>query len=160
MELVGVNVSDIIAGTIEAVGADITFRETDGVHDSFKAVELKSVDTNMLAYFLDHGGIFLGGAVAIGFEVAYFATFKLFDTAACDKLHIGFGSREIEEGASVDEGRTADADMDVLHSSFVEHLDLVAELSATNNGVIAEDHIFAFQHFAAGDEFHLGYEVA
>ena len=43
---------------------------------------------------------------------------------------------------------------------FEEHLHIVAQLGASHDTVVAEQHSLAFQHILVGDEFHLGHQRA
>ena len=50
--------------------------------------------------------------------------------------------------------------MHLLGTVVVEHLDVVAQLSASHNRVVAEEQAFAVEHRAVGDEFHFCHERA
>ncbi len=142
------------------MGAYLILGQSYCIAYCLQAVEFQGVDTYVLAYLLNHCRILLAAAVAIGLEIADFAAFQLFYAATGDKLHIGLRCREVKVCTAVDKRRTADADMYVLDTGLVEHLDLVAQLRASYDRVVAEHNVFALKYFAAGYELHLCNKVA
>ena len=91
-----------VARPVEAVGAEVAFRETDGVHNTFQSIEFQRVHTDTFAQHFHKVGVFLARRVAIPFDIAVVIAFQFLDAAAGDEFHHVFGGREIEEGTSVE----------------------------------------------------------
>ena len=126
--------------------ADALLGHADGLADIFHGVEFQGIHTHVLANHLDHAVVFgcIGGLVGAEFlwsESVGGDALQLFDDAAGDELTVGLGLGEVEEGAAVDQRGAGDADVDLLGAVVVEHLHVVAQLGAADDGVVAEDHL-------------------
>lgn len=148
-----------IAAAVETVGANLFFWQADGFADSAERIEFQGVHSRLFPYQFHHVGIFFSGLVSVGLDVADGASLELLNAAARDEFEVVFRGREVEERASVYEWRTTDPDMHFFASAVVEHLHVVAQLRTPDDGVVAKDHFFPLQHFAAGNEFHTGDEA-
>ena len=150
-----------MAGAVEAVGADSVPGNSDGRHKVFDRAEFQRVETEVLSDFLYHGGVARrAGFCVLGESFGRGVRLEAFDYAAGYKLHWSAGAREVEEVAGIDERRAAYADVDCAGTGVADVADVVAELSAADNGVVAEGHALAFEKVFVGNELHLGYEFA
>ena len=96
---------------IETVGANALLRQSYSFGDSIQRVEFQSINSNALADNLHHSGILRRGAVHVAVQVLVAVSLQLLNHATGDEFQLRLGSREIEETATVEQRRTADADM-------------------------------------------------
>ena len=136
--------------------AELAFRQADGFDQRFELVEPQRGEAEPLADDVDHLPVL--GRVGRGVTLQVFVgvAFQLADDAAGNQLHVAFGRGEAYVGTAVDERRTGNAHMYLAHTIVEEHADVVAELCAAHDAVVAEEHALAAQYVAVGDEFHLG----
>lgn len=80
---------------VEAMGAYLIFRKTDGIYEVFKSVELKRSQPITLAHLLYHLTVAAASRHGILFKVSVWISFEFFNDAACKKLHLRFGGGEI-----------------------------------------------------------------
>lgn len=142
------------------MGAKLALGQADGLDQGLQRIETQGSEAEAFAHDLDHTVVLGRAGGGIFLEVLVLVALEPLDDATGDELERALGGSEANEGAGVDEGRTSDANVYLLGSVLVEHLDVVAQLRTAHDGVVAEQQTLVLKHGAVGDELHLGYEVA
>ena len=83
-------VGAVVAGAVEAVGADVAFGQADGFDDVFEGAEAERRQPETAAYLFDHAGVFRRVGGGVGFEVAVVAALEVGYDAPGDKLERAF----------------------------------------------------------------------
>ena len=76
-----------VAGSVEAVGAEVALRQADGIHYAVQSIEFQRVHTDMLTQHLNEVGVFGCGRVTIFLDVLVVVAFHFLHAAARDELH-------------------------------------------------------------------------
>ena len=98
------------------------------------------------------GGILLDVLVGIALEALY--------DAARNQLHVALGRGKVDKGTAIYQWRTGYAHVALTQSGVEKHPYVVAQLSATHDGVVTEQHTLATEHGLVGYQFHLGHQRA
>ena len=101
--------------------AKVAFGQADGFHHTIQSIEFQCIHSDMLAQHLHKVGIFRCRRVAVFLDVLVVVAFHFLDAASRDEFHDGLGSGEVEELTSIEQGRTADADVYFFCAEVVEH---------------------------------------
>ena len=135
---------------------NLTLGQSDSLDELLYGIEFERSQSQLTAYLVHHLGILRRVGSCIFVEILISIALKLLDNAACDKLHIALGRCEIDERTAVNQRRTSYTHVEFLKSCIEQTLHIVAQLGATYDRVVAEQHTLAIDHSLVWYEFHLG----
>lgn len=141
------------AGAVEAVSAELALGQTDGVDEVFERVKLERSEAQALAYYLHHALIFGRACGGIFLKILVLVALKLFYYAARYQFEVALRRREADERTAVDERRTGYAHVSLAHAVVEQHLNVVAQLCAAHDRVVAEQQTLVLEHGAVGISF-------
>ena len=73
---------------VPAVGTELAFRKTDGIHQVIQTMITQTGEVLLFAYVFDHDAVFLRLGIGIAFDVVgFFGPFQLFHHTASDQIH-------------------------------------------------------------------------
>ena len=147
----------VLAGPAE--GAELFGRETDGVNQVVDTLERKGREVQLLADVFHHALVGIAIGVGVFFQARMFA-FLVADVAAGNQVVFVLAAGEVDELAGEHERRAGDTHVGFFTAQGVELLGLLAELGATDDGVVAEYQTAVLDEPRNGDEFHGGHALA
>ena len=90
---------------------NLTFRQSDGLDESFQSIKLQSCKTKALGNNADHLLIFRRTGSGIFLQILVCISLQFFYNAACNQFQRALGCRETYKRTSINQRRTSNADM-------------------------------------------------
>ena len=142
------------------MGADLTLGQSDGRNQVFQCIELERCQVQPFGNGVHHVLIFRRTGSGVLCKFLVLVPLEFLDKPARDKFHITFRCGKVDERTTVNQRRTGNTHVYLLCSVFKKHLGVVAQLRAAHDGVVTEQHLFAFEHVAVGYQLHFRHKRA
>ena len=148
-----------VAAAVKAVRAYHLLGESYRGDKILYGVEFQGRHIDFLLDVVYHGSIFRSVVADVFAQILVVSALVLEYEAAGNQLQRCPGFGEVDELAGIHQGRAAYAHVNFLCSVVIEVADVVAQLGASDDGIVAEDRFVVPEYGSVGYQLHLGYQV-